>query len=354
MLGVSAHSVKASAMGQKLFYYGGNNTRRSGGPVKPSRAVRAVVAALPFALSAVVVAAVHAAVRDRLPDPLATHFSGGGAPDGFSSAGSFLAVSVALLLGTGALLGGIGAWQRPGLGRWIVVTGWAAAGLLGSVLVSALRVNAAVADAHDARLPWWHIGVGCAVAAVAGGIGWLVVRGWTAESVAAGTVPERLALREGESAVWVRGAGSPQLGLIGGVLVLAGVAVSVPAGWIAAVALAAGGVLCLAFARVRVTAGARGVVVSPGALPWPRVRIPLDGIESASHRPLSALGEFGGWGYRIRPGRSGVILRSGDALVVRRVGGREFAVTVDDAATAAALLNALVGRGRGAQGASSC
>ncbi|WP_435853658.1 GntR family transcriptional regulator [Streptomyces purpurascens] len=31
----------------------------------------------------------------------------------------------------------------------------------------------------------------------------------------------------------------------------------------------------------------------------------------ASHREVDALGDFGGWGYRIRPGASGVILRSG-------------------------------------------
>lgn len=38
------------------------------------------------------------------------------------------------------------------------------------------------------------------------------------------------------------------------------------------------------------------------------------------------------------------MLRSGEALVVRRAGGREFAVTVDDSATAAALLNTLAHR----------
>ncbi|MGW4054838.1 hypothetical protein ACWENA_28850 [Streptomyces sp. NPDC004779] len=39
-----------------------------------------------------------------------------------------------------------------------------------------------------------------------------------------------------------------------------------------------------------------------------------------------------------------MILRSGEALVVRRGNGREFAVTVPDARTAAALLNTLVER----------
>ncbi|WP_255219942.1 hypothetical protein [Streptomyces sp. PVA_94-07] len=45
------------------------------------------------------------------------------------------------------------------------------------------------------------------------------------------------------------------------------------------------------------------------------------------------------------PKRSGLVNRSGEALVVRKTGdGREFAVTVDDAGTAAALLNTLAER----------
>ncbi|MCZ0980282.1 hypothetical protein O1L60_18300 [Streptomyces diastatochromogenes] len=59
---------------------------------------------------------------------------------------------------------------------------------------------------------------------------------------------------------------------------------------------------------------------------------------------ISALGDFGGWGYRVRAHRTGVVVRSGEALVVRRTGGREFAVTVPDARTAAALLNTLAER----------
>ncbi|NEE44119.1 DUF1648 domain-containing protein, partial [Streptomyces sp. SID8455] len=56
--------------------------------------------------------------------------------------------------------------------------------------------------------------------------------------------------------------------------------------------------------------------------------------------------EFGGWGYRIRPGRTGFIVRSGEAIVARQANGREFAVTVEDSATGAALLNTLVDRNR--------
>ncbi|GAA3029785.1 hypothetical protein GCM10020000_03060 [Streptomyces olivoverticillatus] len=56
--------------------------------------------------------------------------------------------------------------------------------------------------------------------------------------------------------------------------------------------------------------------------------------------------DFGGWGYRARPGASGIVLRSGDAISARLTTGSEFVVTVDDAATAAALLNTLADRER--------
>ena len=62
---------------------------------------------------------------------------------------------------------------------------------------------------------------------------------------------------------------------------------------------------------------------------------------------VSPFAEFGGWGYRVgRGGRVGIVLRSGPALQVERTGGRSLVVTVDDAATGAALLNTLAARAR--------
>ena len=57
------------------------------------------------------------------------------------------------------------------------------------------------------------------------------------------------------------------------------------------------------------------------------------------------MGEFGGWGLRLSvEGRFGVVLRQGEAIEVTRANGRRFLVTVDDAATGAALLQALIAR----------
>jgi hypothetical protein len=59
------------------------------------------------------------------------------------------------------------------------------------------------------------------------------------------------------------------------------------------------------------------------------------------------LREFGGWGYRVgTDGTVGIVVRTGEGLRIRRTGDRSLVVTVDDAATGAALLNTLADRAR--------
>ncbi|WES64942.1 hypothetical protein P0L94_02445 [Microbacter sp. GSS18] len=77
----------------------------------------------------------------------------------------------------------------------------------------------------------------------------------------------------------------------------------------------------------------------------PRFRVPLGDVTSAAAVDVVPMGEFGGWGLRWAPGRRfGVVLRTGAAIEVTRRDGRRFVVTVDDAGTGAALLEALAER----------
>jgi hypothetical protein len=80
-------------------------------------------------------------------------------------------------------------------------------------------------------------------------------------------------------------------------------------------------------------------------LGMPRFHVPLADVESAARVDVEPMGEFGGWGLRLSTGRRfGVVLRSGEAIEVLRRSGKRFVVTVDDADTGAALLEALVSR----------
>jgi hypothetical protein len=127
---------------------------------------------------------------------------------------------------------------------------------------------------------------------------------------------------------------------IGVVLVLAarGAAGAVPAALLL--------VVYLAFGWIRVSVDARGLRIRYGLLPRPVTSVPLDHIRRAERIDLAPL-QWGGWGYRGSRkafGRAAVVLRSGDAIKLQLTDGSEFAVTVDDAATGAALLSDLLGQ----------
>lgn len=75
------------------------------------------------------------------------------------------------------------------------------------------------------------------------------------------------------------------------------------------------------------------------ALGVPRGQLPVADVTGVSVVEVRA-GDFGGYGIRSVPGATGVITRPGPALVVHR-GDRRLVITVDDAATAASVLEGL-------------
>ncbi|MFF5925592.1 DUF1648 domain-containing protein [Streptomyces hydrogenans] len=300
------------------------------------------LAALPSALAAVTYVALLAVWSDRLPDPLATHFSYGGEADGFTGRAAFTAVGAALLLTLGA------GWTVL-VRRGALWGAWLTAGLTGTLLVLVVHDNLDAADPADVVSPLSHLAVAAAAGAVLALAGHALSRlvpPEEHEGAGPAVHPDapRLDLGAGELAGWSRATASAPLTALG-LLFLAGGAVAVLLGpWpllLIALAVAVPG---LALARIRVSVDRHGLTVRSTLTPRPRVHVPLDDITTADVRPVDALREFGGWGYRVRAHRSGVVLRSGEALVVRRGNGREFAVTVPDARTAAALLNTLVER----------
>ncbi|GAA0407064.1 hypothetical protein [Streptomyces luteireticuli] len=314
---------------------------------------RALVTLLMYLLAAAAFLAVYLHLGDRLPDHLATHFDGTGADD-YSSRGSFLAASLGVLGGLGALLGGVSALRgTPAQQRGLTVLGCTVAGIVGYGLTSVLLVNADATDPADVRLPVWRLLTALGAGAVTGAAGWLLSgKGATPDSgrrTPAGPV-EQLPLSDGESAAWTHAVGSRVLPLAGaGTLVLA-VVLGLAVGPLPAVVLLVVGVPLTALTKARVTVDRRGVTIASSAVPRPRLTIPLGRVVDASRRDVDAARDFGGWGYRTAPGASGLILRSGEALSVRLTTGSEFVVTVDDAATAAALLNTLAARERTAKG----
>lgn len=77
---------------------------------------------------------------------------------------------------------------------------------------------------------------------------------------------------------------------------------------------------------------------------FPRFHVASTDIQSVSAMQVSGIGEFGGYGIRVRKGALGVILRPGPALEVTRSNGRRFVVSVRSAETAAAVLATVADR----------
>ncbi|MFJ8308749.1 MULTISPECIES: DUF1648 domain-containing protein [unclassified Streptomyces] len=307
------------------------------------------VSVLPFLLAMAVDLAVFALLRDRLPTRLASHFTAGGSSDSTESRDSYVVFVIVLNTGLAALWSVVAMTADLAVrgGRWMIGVGYALAGLVGYLVAAVLVVNVDAADPTRVSMPPWHPAVAACVALLAAGLGRLLtlMLPLPAPPPPSGAgEPERIDLAEGEVAGWMRRA--PSRVLLGvGVALIAGCVVTLyVAGWSRALLPLLAALGCLAFSCPYVTVDRHGLTARPTVLPWPRIRVPLSDVDRATSQEVNVPSEYGGWGYRFRPGRSALVLRSGEAIVVRRRSGREFAVTVDDSATGAALLNTLAHR----------
>jgi hypothetical protein len=162
----------------------------------------------------------------------------------------------------------------------------------------------------------------------------------------AATIP----VKPGEVAAWT-GRFHPPAGLIG---VIVGVIVAIVildlvldllgnvraiGLWIAPAILL---VVLVATAEFRIRASAAGLTVR-SIVGLPYFRVPAADIARAGVVQVNPLADFGGWGLRfvIGPGgkrRIGMVSHNGQALEVVRRDGRSIVISVEDAGTAAAVL----------------
>lgn len=307
---------------------------------------RVVLTALPFGIAVTAYVGTFLAYYDRLPGRIATHFSADGRADDFTSRATALWFGAGLLVVLGVLFTALTMASKDGKGaRLTAAAGVGTAVTLGYPLIVTVLPNADSQAPAEVRLPMWHMAVLLLAGAATGALVWRLA-GSEPRPAAAPPAPSLL-LAEGEAAVWSRSMTSRTLLFAAGAVAVGGLfGLAFGPWWAGALPLLLGFV-CVAIASVRVTVDRRGLTVASTVLPGPRLAVPLGRVTEAGSVQVNALGDFGGWGYRIRPNRRGVVLRSGEALSVRTAGGREYVVTVDDSTTAAALLNGLVERQAG-------
>lgn len=293
------------------------------------------------AVAAVLVAGALA-FRDRLPDPIASHWSFSGAPNDSMSAAGFLAF---LLVGWLAV--GVGALWNCARGWWLRRTRAATGAILAAAGVFVVGLGALTAWVNLDAVEWrqagalnWQVIPMLAAAGIAGRVGWFACNRGPGE--AADTAPgSELALKAGERAVWLSSVSSQVLRVGGGVVLLVAVVTFIFQPWQVALAPLLAGALCLAVSSARVQIDERGVRVAFGPQRWPARRIRLAQIEGARVETRRAL-EVGGWGYRVLPSGTAIMMRSGECLVLRLTSGRDFYISVDHAERGAELVNALI------------
>ena len=242
---------------------------------------------------------------------------------------------------------GASGWQRPTPGTGV---GFIGGGLFMMALSAALVIQEAVGNlggGGSRSASGWAV----TVAGVFGGPVLLAaLAGYVLRRYAGLGVPDdgfprsSLGLRAGERAVWTGLARTRwplstwwlafTLGV--GVLDRALISQLMFVGVVVAISL-------LGFTSVRVTVAARGVTVGYGVLGLRLTRIPLRRIAFAEavEREKSSV-PFPLPGSLLVFGSASVVLRRGPALRLTLRDGKTFLVTVDDAATGAALLNDLI------------
>lgn len=103
----------------------------------------------------------------------------------------------------------------------------------------------------------------------------------------------------------------------------------------------------LAFVHVRVRVDSEALEVRCGHAGVPRRRILLGEVVAADVVSSVCPRQWGGWGYRWRPGKgTAVVVRRGEGVVLRLGDGHTFTVTVDDAEAAVSAIRRRLNRGR--------
>lgn len=277
--------------------------------------------------------------QSRLPPSLPTHWGVGGPADAVTSAPVFLGwlvgvSTVSALVGTIVVL--VGASGEWGPRATAAFAGAASALVLGMWLGSTVP-SLDAADPFTVEIGGWIL---LTLAAPAYALVQLAIlpRGSTAPIEMPSMTEEAGAtIAPDHAGSWNRTISSPLLLVATGVMVALGVALFAPAivhDGIAAVGIPAivylaAVVLVLMFCAFRVTVDRRGLQVTSAIAGIPLKRIPPAMIAAVDVVDLEPR-QWGGWGYRIMPGRSAIILRRGPGLVITLTDQRQFAITLDE------------------------
>lgn len=330
---------------------------------RPALAVRRftlVAVWVPVVLVTVGVA-IQLVLLPAMPETVAIHWNATGEADGFAPAWTQPLMTVVFGLGLPLLLAltALPGLRRGDRGPSYRLMGAVAGGLAAfivAILTLAFAMQAGLDSGSDAPSVWLPLGVGLVLGLAVGTGAWFA-QPHEEMTDAATRAATPLALGANERVMWLRTTSMAPVAAISIVVAVLAVALAALGAWLTgaddgvAWLLTVVALVVLAFAATTLSFHVRvddsGLHVD-SALGIPRFHVPLADVASAARVEVNATGEFGGWGVRMGSGRRfGVVLRNGEAIEVVRRSGKRFVVTVDDAATGAGLLEALIARRAG-------
>jgi len=306
-------------------------------------------------------------VRPRIADPMAIHWNAAGQVNGTSTLGSFIVIPIGMTvalwaLGALMLLAGRTSRVRFRYQRWAMVWCCGTTAFFTGLLVLTVQANLDKIAATATLAPISLLAL-LGLSALGGLIGWALAGSppaapaFTAAappqdaSVAtagapsgfgptpgASTHPTLRRLEPGEHPVWERHLSSVLLTTLTVCMVVTGL-VLIPIVLIAGIIVLLSSLCCIPFTSLTTIVDEHGLLVRFGPFGFPHKRIPLAEIASVRVDDIEPI-EWGGWGYRVGPGRSAAVLRGGPGIVVELRDGRLFAVTINDPDEGVALLQA--------------
>ena len=289
--------------------------------------------------------------QERLPAELPTHWGASGPANAVTPApvffGWLLGVALAAaILGTILVVAPItGRWVRRAIGA----TAGAIAAFVASMWLASTVPSLDVTDPFTVELGAWVILI--FIAPLYGLLQLVLLPPGKTPPV---PIQHTIAIRPmpyhpSQTVAWSRTVSSRLFLVVAALLLALGVALFVlliasqglaSAVWVVILYLAV--VLLVAvFCAFRVTVDWRGFRITSALLGIPLKRIAAADIAAVDATVLEPL-QWGGWGYRIMPGRSALILRKGPGLVITRRNGTQFAVTLDHPEEPASVLLGLI------------
>lgn len=284
--------------------------------------------------------------RSRLPDQIATHWSGT-EPDGFMnpSTSAWTLAIVIVLVGGGCSAVASLAHALLIMRRTMLMIGLTVVGLVTVLQLAILARQLDVTSVDHVEVPAWALGVGTLVGFCVGLLGASLLRDYRERVAAESPPPASLPRADAELPI-VEPLGAGPVGITILFAVLAGAATLtcwLLQSWWPIVIFLPLAVLPVSLMRYELVVDRAGIHVR--SLGMAAFDYSLDEITGASVRTIDPFTDFGGWGLRVKGrGNYAVATAKGPAVFVTFANGQRLTISTKDAESIAGTLNSLASR----------